>query len=611
MNMLNGSNVASDSDSLNGEAGPGKFSIPNLISIFRLVIVPVLLYAAWTHKANLFLVLFCILLVMSFADGFIARKLKQVTELGAELDSWGLFAAYLIVPIGAWMLWPELVQREASFVIAVVGFYFVPATLGLMKYGHLTSYHTWSSKLSAVLLSGTAIMLFMGGPSWPFRLATPFLVISGIEEIFMTAILPQWRANIPSLWHAIVIERTKVEDALRESEKKYRTILANIEDGYFEVDLAGNLTFFNPTLCKYLGYSEIELRGMNNRQIMSEVQAKIAYETFNQVYRTGKTLFARDWEFIRKDGARRFFEASITLMRDPKGEPIGFRCFGRDTTERKHAEEQAQFHQEQLFQAGKMVALGTLVSGVAHDINNPNNFIRLNTPLLKEAWESALPVLEEYYKENGDFSIGGMNFTEMREKVPKLFAGILDGSQRIQQIVDDLKNFVRKGTPDMTDQVDMNAVLKSAISLTSNMIHKSTNRFSFNYEKNLPMLTGNFHRLEQVIINLIQNACQALPNSQKGISASTSYDEDKRHIVINVEDEGTGIPNDSLPYITDTFFTTKYDSGGVGLGLSISSKIIEEHGGKMAFTSEVDKGTKVKVTLPVAPAKKVVKEAIL
>jgi PAS domain S-box-containing protein len=609
--MLNGSNASVDDNHPAGEARSGMFSAPNLISIFRLIIVPVLLYSAWTSKATLFLILFICLLLMSFADGFLARRLKQVTELGAELDSWGLFAAYLVVPICAWMLWPELVRREASFVIAVVGFYFVPATLGLMKYGHLTSYHTWSSKLSAVLITVTAIMLFMGAPSWPFRLATPFLVISGIEEIFMTAILPQWQANIPSLWHAIVIERSKVEDALRESEKKYRTILANIEDGYFEVDLAGNLTFFNSTLCKYLGYSEIELTGMNNRQIMSEEQAKIVYDTFNQVYRTGKTLFGRDWEFIRKDGARRFFEASITLMRDSKGAPIGFRCFGRDTTERKQAEEQAQLHQEQLFQAGKMVALGTLVSGVAHDINNPNNFIRLNTPLLKETWESALPVLEEYYTENGDFNIGGMNFTEMREKIPKLFAGIMDGSQRIQQIVDDLKNFVRKGAPEMTDQFDMNAVLRSAITLTSNMIHKSTHRFSFDYEKNLPMLTGNFHRLEQVVINLIQNACQALPNSQKGLFVSTSYDKDKHAIVIKVEDEGTGIPTESLPHVTDTFFTTKYDAGGVGLGLSISSKIVEEHGGQMTFTSEVDKGTKVKVTLPVASGKKVVKETIL
>jgi len=589
------------------EVTAGMFSIPNLISILRLVIIPILLYAAWANKITPFLILFCCLLLMSLVDGFLARRLKQVTELGAELDSWGVFATYLFVPICAWMLWPELVRREASFVIAVLVFYFVPATLGLLKYGHLTSYHAWSAKFSAVLLGGTAFLLFMGGPAWPFRFATPILILSGIEKIFMTAILPQWQANVPSLWHAMAMERTKVEEALHESEKKYRTLLANIEDGYWELDLAGNLTFFNHTLRKYLGYSENELMGMNNRQYMSEEQAKIAFETFNKVYRTGKTQWARDWEVIRKDGAKGCFEASITLMRDSKGLPIGFRCFGRDTTERKRSEEQARLHREQLFQASKMVALGTLVSGVAHDINNPNNFIMLNTPLLMEAWKNAMPILEEYYKENGDFNIGGMNFTEMRESIPGLFAGILDGSQRIQQIVDDLRNFVRKGAPDMTESVDINAVLKSATSLLSNLIGKSTNQFSIDYGKNLPELTGSFHRLEQVIINLIQNACQALPDPNKGVLVSTSYDKEQHNVVIKVEDEGMGIPSESLPHIMDTFYTTKYDSGGIGLGLSISSKIVEEHNGRMTFTSELDKGTKAAVILPVTPVKEVTK----
>jgi len=588
----------------------GVFSIPNLVSLLRLFIVPVLLYAAWVDKTTLFLILFSCLLLLSLADGFVARKLKQVTEFGAELDSWGAFAAYSVVPICALMLWPELVRREATFVIAALVFYFVPATLGLLKYGHLTSYHSWSAKFSAVVMGGTVFLAFMEGPSWPFRFATPFLILSGIEEIFMTAILPHWHANVPSLRHAMAIERNEVEKALQESEKKYRTLLANIEDGYWELDLAGNFTFFNPPVCKYMGYSEDELLGMNNRQFMNEEQAKRAYNIFNKVYQTGRTRWARDWEVIRKDGGKEYFESSNSLMRDAKEEPVGFRCFGRDTTERKRAEEQARLHQEQLFQASKMVALGTLVSGVAHDINNPNNFIMLNTPLLKEAWEEAMPILEEYYEENGDFSIGGMNFTEMRESIPGLFAGITDGSQRIQHIVDDLRNFVRKSTPDMTEPINVNAVLKSSISLLSSLIGNSTNRFVVEYGKDLPKLTGSSHRLEQVLINLIQNACQALPDPDKGIVVSTSFDELQNNIVIRVEDEGAGIPSESLPYVTDTFFTTKYGSGGIGLGLSISSKIVEEHNGKMTFTSELEKGTKVEVVLPIAPVNRAVTEVI-
>jgi PAS domain S-box-containing protein len=394
-------------------------------------------------------------------------------------------------------------------------------------------------------------------------------------------------------------ERVSAEEALRESEEKYRTILQSIEEGYYEVDLAGNLTFFNDSLCKHLKYSKDELMGMNNRQFMSSQTAKRVYETFNTVLKTGQPARAFDWEMIAKDGTQKIVELSVSLMRDSEGQPTGFRGVGRDITERKKAEEQAKLHQQQLMHASKMVALGTLVSGVAHEINNPNNFIMLNSPILKEAWENAMPILEKYYTENGDFLIGGMQFTEMRKNIPNLFSGISDGAKRIKQIVDDLKNYVRDDTADLSQAVDINAMIKSAVALLSNMIKKSTNRFSIKYGKNIPSLKGNFQRLEQIMINLIQNACQALPDTQKGIFISVQFIKEKSTVVIKVRDEGTGIPPETLLHIRDPFFTTKHDSGGVGLGLSISSKIVEEHGGTIHFESQVGTGTIATITLPV------------
>ena len=406
---------------------------------------------------------------------------------------------------------------------------------------------------------------------------------------------------------AEIVERVQAEEALRESEEKYRTILQSIEEGYYEVDMAGNLTFFNDSICRQLGYSRDELMGMNNRQYTSEETAERVYETFNSVFQTGKPATAFDWEMIAKDGTKKIVELSVSLMRDSEGQPVGFRGVARDISERKKAEEQARLHQQQLMQASKMVALGTLVSGVAHEVNNPNNFIMLNSPILKEAWDNAMPILEKYYEENGDFILGGMKYTEMRENIPSLFSGISDGAKRIKQIVDDLKNYVRDNTADLDQSVDINEVLKSAVSLLSNMIKKSTNRFSIKYGNNLPLLHGNFQRLEQVIINLIQNACQALPDTQKGIFISVQSIKEKSTIVINVRDEGMGIPPETLLNITDPFFTTKHDSGGVGLGLSISSKIVEEHGGTLNFESEIGAGTNVEIKLPVEPEKQTVK----
>jgi signal transduction histidine kinase len=340
--------------------------------------------------------------------------------------------------------------------------------------------------------------------------------------------------------------------------------------------------------------------GMNNRQFMTEEIAKKVFQVFGEVYRTREPANPFDWEMIRKDGRKRFIETSVSLVLDSKGKPIGFRGIARDVTDRKQIEEQAKIHQQQLLQAGKMVALGTLVSSVAHEINNPNNFIMLNTPLLSEAWKGAMPILDEYYERNGDFLIGGMKYSEIRNNIAVLFSGILDGSKRIKRIVEDLRDFIRRDASDMTQSVDINAVIKSAVSLLSNMIMKTTNRFSVEYGKNLPVLKGNFQRFEQVIINLVQNACQALPDKRKGIFVSTCYDKKKSSIMVEVEDEGTGIPSEMLSHVTDPFYTTKSDSGGLGLGLSISSRIVKEHGGTLTFTSEPGKGTKAEIVIPLS-----------
>jgi PAS domain S-box-containing protein len=135
-----------------------------------------------------------------------------------------------------------------------------------------------------------------------------------------------------------VTERERIKQGLRESEDKYWTILQSIEEGYFEVDIKGNFIFFNESMCKILGYPEQELKGMNNRQFMTEETSKRVFQTFNQVYRTGEPTKALGWELIRKDGERRYVETSISLIRNPKGEAAGFRGIARDITERKRLE---------------------------------------------------------------------------------------------------------------------------------------------------------------------------------------------------------------------------------------------------------------------------------
>ncbi len=271
------------------------------------------------------------------------------------------------------------------------------------------------------------------------------------------------------------------------------------------------------------------------------------------------------------------------------------------TREKKRAENQARLRQKQLFQAAKMVSLGTLVSGVAHEINNPITSVMLNTPTLDKAWRAALPILDDHRDRNGDFLLGGMPYSSIRDRIPKLLAAIGDGSRRVRDIVNDLKDFARESPAAHTDDVDANEIVRKAAGLVNNLINKSTHHFTVHYDPSIPRFKGNAQRIEQVVINLLVNACQALPDPERQLRAATAFDPAAGQVIIEVMDEGTGIPPEILAQIKDPFFTTKRDNGGTGLGLAISDKIIEDHGGQLVFTSTTETGTTVRAVFPLAP----------
>jgi diguanylate cyclase (GGDEF)-like protein/PAS domain S-box-containing protein len=139
-----------------------------------------------------------------------------------------------------------------------------------------------------------------------------------------------------------ITDRKRIEKELSDSEKKYRMMLENIQDGYYEVDLLGNLTFVNPSLSRILGYSEEELIGMNNRQYMDEENAKKVFRAFNVVYKTEAPTSHFDWELIRKDKTKAFVGCSVSLIKDSFDKPVGFRGIIRDITDTKKAEEALQ-----------------------------------------------------------------------------------------------------------------------------------------------------------------------------------------------------------------------------------------------------------------------------
>lgn len=263
------------------------------------------------------------------------------------------------------------------------------------------------------------------------------------------------------------------------------------------------------------------------------------------------------------------------------------------------AMEELSRNQRQLVQADKMAALGILVSGVAHEINNPNGLILLNIPILRKAQADAVRLLARRYEEEGDFLLGGIPFSRMKNELPRLLEEMQEGAQRIKRIVNDLKDFARREEGSGRSLIDVGDAARKAVRLLDAAIRKATDHFCAVYEPDIPLVWGHSQRVEQVLVNLVLNACQALPDRDRAIVLAVSHDADKKQVVLTVRDEGAGIAPEHLPHLTDPFFTTKRETGGTGLGLSVSAGILKEYGATLSFHSVPGQGTTAVVAFPV------------
>ncbi len=280
---------------------------------------------------------------------------------------------------------------------------------------------------------------------------------------------------------------------------------------------------------------------------------------------------------------------------------LGITIIWNRTLSRKVEErtQELEVRQRQLIQADKMTSLGVLVSGMAHEINNPNSLLLMNLPLLQSAFNDSKEALEEFNSKHDDFTLADIDYSRMRDEIPMMLTEMYDGVQRIKRIVNDLKDFARQGSVNLNEDVDLNAITRTSLRLVDNSIRNSTNNFHVEYAPELPMFKGNTQRIEQVIVNLVLNACQALEHREQSITVRTHYRPKRQEVLLEVQDEGKGIEEDRLSQLINPFYTTKRELGGTGLGLSVSAGIIQEHQGTLEFNSVLGRGTTVSVTLPV------------
>jgi PAS domain S-box-containing protein len=382
-----------------------------------------------------------------------------------------------------------------------------------------------------------------------------------------------------------ITEGIKAQHALKQSEERYRSILEGIEESYFEVDLSGNISFFNSALIRDLKFSEEEIRGMNYRMFMDEDNAKKVFEVFHQVFLTGEPARLFDWMLTDKDGNPHYVEASVSLRRDTRGNPSGFKGIVRDISRRVEAQKEHDRYELRLAQAQKLEAIGTLAGGIAHDFNNMLSAIIGYTELARteldeesRAWKNLEQVLR-----------AGMR---ARDLIARIFSYS--------------KTFEAK-----REEVNAGLILEEAVNLLRATIPTSI-EISCALGCERLMVHADPTEIHQIVMNLCTNAFQAMEGSSGSLRLAlepvTLTEDDLpaigpdlmpgAHLKLTVSDSGSGMDEETIKHIFDPFFTTKKHDKGTGLGLATVHRIVTELKGAVHVVSAPGKGTTFFIYLP-------------
>ena len=411
-------------------------------------------------------------------------------------------------------------------------------------------------------------------------------------EIFTRLLVLCLFAIFTSHYNYMFNKRRQADKALQASEEKYRSIVEGLEEGYFEIDLDQNLTFFNDPLCKILGYSRNELSGGNARSFTSPATMRKMDQIYSRLQKTGEPIRVTDYDAISKTGASIALELTASLLRNSSGAPIGFRGVLRDVSERKEAEAKSRKLEIQVRQAQKMESIGTLAGGIAHDFNNILMGIQGNASLMGLKTEPGHP-----------------NY----EKIKNIEMYVQSGTELTRQLL----GFARRGKYHAI-ATDVNDVINKS----ATMFGRTKKEIQIKMDLATDIWTVEVDRgqIEQALLNLYVNAWQAMPHGgdlyikTENVVLDAEFVNSKPYkvdpgdyIKITVTDTGIGIDRETRERIFEPFFTTKEMGRGTGLGLASVYGVIKNHGGYINVYSEIDQGTTFTIYLP-ASRKKIEKQ---
>ncbi len=370
---------------------------------------------------------------------------------------------------------------------------------------------------------------------------------------------------------------------LEEAQARSADFIANVEDGCFETDLEGFCTFCNEAIVRLMGYSREEIMKMNYKAYTTPEEGRRIVQLYAEMLRTGNPVKIYNHEMICKGGERRFADISASIIRNADGKPVGFRGINRDVTERRNMEKEQEHLKEQLNQAQKLEAIGTLAGGVAHDFNNLLMGIQGYASLMLLDKDSSHP----------DY-----------EKLRAIEMQVRSGADLTKQLL----GYARGGRYEIKP-TNMNDLIEKAAAMFGRTrkeirIHRKPTRDLWNVEVDRG-------QIEQMLLNLFLNAWQAMPGGgslyleTENVVLSESFTrphgmKSGHYVKISVTDTGVGMDENTRTRIFEPFFTTKEMGHGSGLGLASAYGIIKGHEGMITVYSEKGHGTTFNIYLPVS-----------
>ena len=382
--------------------------------------------------------------------------------------------------------------------------------------------------------------------------------------------------------------KRRVEETLRANEEKYRNILENMNDSYYETDLRGNMTFCNPMVPKSLGYSPEEMMGMNHRMYMDAENTESVERNFRDVYGGHIPSKVISYEVIRKDKTKAHVEASISLIKNKDGHSIGYRGIGRDITSRKQVEAEKAILETQNRQLQKAESLGRMAEAIAHHFNNQLGVVVGNL-------EMAIDVLPQGAEPINSLTTAMQAAWKAADMSGLMLTYIGQSFDKREPL--DLSDACRRSLPLLKAVIPGNVIMETDLPSTG------------------PIIMANAPQMQQVLSNLITNAWEAIGDGRgtirlkiktvSPIEIAAAYRNpidwqslESAYACMEVNDTGYGIEDMDVEKLFDPFFTTKFT--GRGMGLAAVLGIVKAHGGAVTVESQPSCGTTFRVFIPVS-----------